>query len=314
MKNLHFLINEYFYHFGRSIYLFLQKIKLLFFLFVNIFIFHQISSASHIIGGDLEYNIIEILDDSFTVEVKAAILINCEETAIDFLLSSMFTYIYRFDSDYEFHDTLRITKVDFDTLNNIVYPCLNLPINTCSFLARFTGNIKLPIPEYSESYKHYLIAFHSCCRTDNIANLLDSPDNGFTLFAKIYDSAIENLNSSSNIQLTNAPIICTFSENIYVETYDCNAKLYIPNVFSPNNDGFNDTFGPLGKDFEVITFRIFDRWGSILFESDSNNTFWDGRVDGKFLDAGVYIYSLSYREPLLMGDVLVESGTVTLVR
>ncbi len=106
---------------------------------------------------------------------------------------------------------------------------------------------------------------------------------------------------------------CTFSENIYIDTYDCNAKLYIPNIFSPNNDGFNDSFGPLGEDFEVITFRVFDRWGSLIFEANDNDSFWDGRMNGEVLDAGVYMYTLEYRETLL-GNRLMENGSVSLIR
>ena len=152
------------------------------------------------------------------------------------------------------------------------------------------------------------------CTASGFYPIFNDEDYDIWYFQNISEMTPIVINESGYQILTVSLQGCEFSENIYVDAIDCNAKLYIPNVFSPNNDGFNDLFGPQGKDFEVITFRVFDRWGSILFESDSNNTFWDGRVNGKFLDAGVYIYSLSYRESLLMGDVLVKSGTITLVR
>ena len=106
---------------------------------------------------------------------------------------------------------------------------------------------------------------------------------------------------------------CIFSEQLFIDAYDCNAKLYLPNIFSPNNDGINDKFGPLGSDYEVITFRIFDRAGSLIFEATDNETQWDGQFKGKWLDPGVYIYLLEYRETLL-GNKLLEHGSVTLIK
>ncbi len=106
---------------------------------------------------------------------------------------------------------------------------------------------------------------------------------------------------------------CYFSKTFFVTPLVCEAKIYIPNVFSPNDDGFNDTFGPYGDDFEIITFTVFDRWGNQVFGTVSNNTFWDGKLKGKFVNPGIYAYSIRYRETEL-GTELVAQGTVTLVR
>ncbi len=106
---------------------------------------------------------------------------------------------------------------------------------------------------------------------------------------------------------------CFSSKTFFVEPVKCESKLYMPNVFSPNEDGFNDVIGPVGDDFEIISFTIFDRWGNQVFGANSNNMFWDGKLKGKAVDPGIYPYRIEYQETNL-GSVLVESGTVTLVR
>ena len=83
----------------------------------------------------------------------------------------------------------------------------------------------------------------------------------------------------------------------------------IPNVFTPNNDEVNDSFG-LVTESQNITFsmKIFSRWGQLVYEGNQN---WDGNVDGKPFPADV----LGYVMEVNLGDkIIVETGDVTLVR
>lgn len=74
--------------------------------------------------------------------------------------------------------------------------------------------------------------------------------------------------------------------------------IYVPNAFSPNDDGINDRFtffsdNGSGEIIEVL--RVFDRWGALVFEAreiDLNDLSrgWDGRFNGRFMDPGVYTY------------------------
>ena len=65
-------------------------------------------------------------------------------------------------------------------------------------------------------------------------------------------------------------------------------KIFIPNVFTPNGDGINDTFSALAKNglIQQVDLTIFDRWGGTLYKG----TEWDGRLDNEFVNPGVYIY------------------------
>ncbi len=72
--------------------------------------------------------------------------------------------------------------------------------------------------------------------------------------------------------------------------------IYIPNAFSPNGDGDNDTFIPIGNDIDVSEFElfIFDRWGNLIFQSNEINKPWDGKINhGKELaPQDTYVYSI----------------------
>lgn len=102
-------------------------------------------------------------------------------------------------------------------------------------------------------------------------------------------------------------------DTIAVSFRDCTCHLYVPNAFSPNNDGRNDTFAPASNcHFVRYTLTIADRWGAIIFQSDDLAAPWHGIHGGAFLPAGVYIYHLSYQ--FSGGELKGEVGQVTLVR
>jgi gliding motility-associated-like protein len=83
------------------------------------------------------------------------------------------------------------------------------------------------------------------------------------------------------------------STALIVLTFPCQAdKVIIPNVFTPDGDGLNDTFGAIiGEGVEMVSsMKIFDRWGEKVFEASGNNVNWDGSVDGKPGVSDVYVY------------------------
>jgi len=99
-----------------------------------------------------------------------------------------------------------------------------------------------------------------------------------------------------------------------------NCPIYLPNAFSPNDDGINDRFRPqaIGDlEAQVLRFYIFDRWGGFVFKSE-NRAFadpangWDGRKGGKILGQGVYTWLLEVA--FSDGGKVLMSGDVVLVR
>ena len=111
---------------------------------------------------------------------------------------------------------------------------------------------------------------------------------------------------------------CSITEKLAVFV-DETPRIYLPNVFSPNNDGINDWFYPQGGNDiqEVLTFRIYTRWGNLVFENtnfQANEPLegWDGFYRGERLDPQV----MAVRGTFLMIDGRVESynGTLTVLR
>ena len=92
----------------------------------------------------------------------------------------------------------------------------------------------------------------------------------------------------------------------------CNVTM--SNAFTPNNDGLNDIFYPLNAlKAERIDFRIYNRWGQLLFKSENWKRGWDGTFNGAPQQIGVYVWILSYNDP---DKKLTKQfrGTVTLIR
>lgn len=89
--------------------------------------------------------------------------------------------------------------------------------------------------------------------------------------------------------------------------------VYVPNAFTPGNqDGVNDRFRIFGTAIKSIDFKVFNRWGEKVFESDTQEKTWDGSFNNSPAPAGVYTYSL-YVE-YLNGFSERKKGTITLIR
>ncbi|MCB9287615.1 MAG: gliding motility-associated C-terminal domain-containing protein [Lewinellaceae bacterium] len=92
--------------------------------------------------------------------------------------------------------------------------------------------------------------------------------------------------------------------------YICNP--YIPNAFSPNDDGRNDRFQAyFACPIEDFHLEIYGRWGNLVFQSDSSEDGWDGTISGKPAPAGVYAYLVVIREN---GGEKTITGEVNLLR
>jgi gliding motility-associated-like protein len=90
-------------------------------------------------------------------------------------------------------------------------------------------------------------------------------------------------------------------------------KFYLPNSFTPNGDGKNDVFRiPPGVQLQLREFSVFDRWGKRVFTTKDASEGWDGSLQGRQLNPGVFVWTCRYQ---LDGEAeKVEKGTVILVR
>mgnify|MGYP001024871312 CR=1 FL=1 len=89
---------------------------------------------------------------------------------------------------------------------------------------------------------------------------------------------------------------------------------FVPTGFSPNGDGLNDFFGPVGFGFEEREFhmQIFNRWGELVYETTDITAPWDGTINGVLADAETYAWTIYYSTK--SGLRQIERGQVNLIR
>lgn len=95
--------------------------------------------------------------------------------------------------------------------------------------------------------------------------------------------------------------------------YDECPSLVVPNVFTPNADGFNDKFYPVHTTVDLKSIHIYSRWGSLVFFSEDQNPQWDGTHNGQPCTEGVYYYMIRYFNPKF-NLVQEKAGAVQLLR
>lgn len=137
-------------------------------------------------------------------------------------------------------------------------------------------------------------------------------------------SGVENSNAAQTTAVVNQTTIFTATVSdgdciksdtalvVVLETLCDKRFVYVPNAFSPNGDGENDVLYVRSAIAEKIVFRIFDRWGELIFESTDMSKGWDGSFRGKMVDPDVYDYYLE--ATCLGGEQKIIKGNITLMK
>ena len=114
------------------------------------------------------------------------------------------------------------------------------------------------------------------------------------------------------VQITDA---CkTYTDTFTVKLKDCNCAIYIPNVFTPNNDGLNDNFYAVMQcELSEYEMFIFNRWGRVIFQSTDQTEVWDGRYNGVEVTDGVYFYRMNFLNTY-SGKMDYKTGSLTILR
>lgn len=208
---------------------------------------------------------------------------------------------------------LNKSQIDCDRPNDTIPPCAPLLAinNDCGKIKNSEWN--------STHWKNYLswnIPEDLCGFDIAKYKLYYTPINGgvFKLidssFSKLDTNFIHDLSSGTGIAGCYKITAVDFSGNESIDAaIVCvdNCPLYeLPNVFTPNVDGYNDLFKPFPYRFvSRVDFKVSDRWGNIVFETTNPDILWDGNDSktGKALSEGVYFYTGKYYEETLNGIV-----------
>ncbi|MGV3529833.1 MAG: gliding motility-associated C-terminal domain-containing protein [Flavisolibacter sp.] len=140
---------------------------------------------------------------------------------------------------------------------------------------------------------------------DGGSSMLSSP-------AHVYTAPSSNTTYTVTLSVSNG-LGCDNRVARTVKVYS-NCFLAVPSAFTPNGDGRNDFFHPLNAvKAENLSFKVFNRWGQLVFQTNDAARGWDGRYRGLAQPTGVYVWLLSFRDR----DTKVlrqMKGTVALIR
>lgn len=106
---------------------------------------------------------------------------------------------------------------------------------------------------------------------------------------------------------------CVGTDSIYVRVFKTPADIFMPNAFTPNGDGHNDVIMPIPAGIKQLNyFRIYNRWGQLVFHTNQVGTGWDGRLNGTPQSAAVFVYMLQAVD--YNGNIVTKKGTFVLSR
>ena len=92
-------------------------------------------------------------------------------------------------------------------------------------------------------------------------------------------------------------------------------QIFVPNIFSPNEDGVNDIFQPQSNcALSEYELQVFNRWGRQVFLSKNVDQGWDGRAGGELMPPDVYVYLLSYAFADSLAQPEILSGDIAIIR
>ena len=117
------------------------------------------------------------------------------------------------------------------------------------------------------------------------------------------------------VTATNPRTQCISKDSVLVdiEYLPCSVEnIYIPNAFSPNNDGVNDKFLVRSNILKTMHIEIYDRWGIKIFETDNIADGWDGTYKGQ--PSQLESYGYYFKGECLQGTKITLKGNVTIIR
>ena len=119
------------------------------------------------------------------------------------------------------------------------------------------------------------------------------------------------------VQVTNSEG-CSATDTISISLKCSGSVVFIPNTFTPDGDGLNDIFYPRGRGIKRVNyFRVFNRWGELIFEQknfniDDRTRGWDGRFNGKYLPPDVFVYTTEM--VCDNNETFLLKGTIMIIR
>ena len=130
-------------------------------------------------------------------------------------------------------------------------------------------------------------------------------NNPVSILSAAYDSIIYTVRVEANG--------CFAEDAVTVKVFKTGADILVPTGFTPNRDGRNDVLKPILVGMKNLkSFKIFNRWGQLVFSTNQPGKGWDGTINGKSQATGVFVYiaeGINY-----LDKKIIKKGTVALIR
>ena len=152
--------------------------------------------------------------------------------------------------------------------------------------------------------------------SDSTANaFLWTPAKGLN-FTNIYNpiaTLTDNVDSITYTVTASTSAGCFGEASVIVRVFKTGPEIFVPSAFTPNGDGKNDILKPITVGIKTLTyFKVFNRWGQMVFATSEFNKGWDGNINGTPQASGTYVYmaqGIDYN-----GKTVFRKGTVVLIK
>ncbi len=136
-------------------------------------------------------------------------------------------------------------------------------------------------------------------------------------FSNIYNPVMTALTETGEsitymVRATN-PKGCTGTDDIKVTVYKTAPDIFVPTGFTPNGDGHNDVIRPVYVGIKQVSFfRVYNRWGQLVFSTSEAGKGWDGTIGGVQQAPGTFVFMVEGTD--YTGKAIMKKGTVVLIR
>lgn len=191
-------------------------------------------------------------------------------------------------------DEITVSTAGIYTITSANGPCSDLAVISVEMI---------PLPQV------FLGEVISKCEEESIVLSAAAPQNLNYLWSNDSTSSTIQLTAAGMYAVTVSNICGSATDSINVDTYPCSSQLFIPNSFSPNNDGINDSWGVKGVNISNPSIRIYNRFGDMIFISKDFSEQWQPDMG---IGQDVYNYKIEATD--YMGNKIDRTGHIFLVR